>query len=146
MRGGLHVVKQVTKTEKTMAGSKRRKPRRRAARKVASPRRRRSVGGSGKGTGLMIAVGLGAIALLLLTQKPATPTGTYQGQPLPPLQPTGNYTRDSKSQELLSYAAAAGLAVDAIIKLIDRLNTSTDNEVDNIYDHVNTTGDVGNWV
>lgn len=142
--GGLHLVKNVTKstTERVMAGRKRRK--RKAGSIGTAYRRRRSVGRSGSNTGLIIAgVALGALALYLLTKKPETATGTYQNVPLPPLIKTGNYTRDTNTQDIVGYAIAAGLAVDAVIKLIDRLNASKDDDIKNIYDHVNTTGDVG---
>lgn len=144
---GLKLVKAVNKTtsEQVLAGKRRRKRSRRRVGSIGRAPRRRSVGRRGSNTGLLVGLGLGALALILLTNK-QQPTGTYQGVQLPPLQQTGNYTRDNKAQELISYAAAAGLAVDAIIKLIDRLNMSNDNEVSNIYDHVNTTGDVGAWV
>lgn len=143
---GLHLVKNVTKTtnERVMAGRKRRK---RRAGSIGTAYRRRSVGRSGSNTGLIIAaVGLGAIALLLLSKKSTTTQPAYQYQNLPPLQQTQNYTRNQQSNDLVNYAIAAGLAVNAIADLIDRLNRSNDNEVGNIYDHVNTTGDVGAWV
>jgi hypothetical protein len=144
---GLHLVKNVTKTtnERVMAGKKSRK---RSSGSIGTAyRRRRSVGRSGSNTGLIIAaVGLGAIALLLLSKKNTTTQPQYQYQNLPTLQQTQNYTRNQQSNDLVNYAIAAGLAVNAIADLIERLNRSDDNEVGNIYDHVNTTGDVGAWV
>jgi hypothetical protein len=145
---GRHLIKQVERSsvERVMAGKRRR---RRPARKrrvvMAGTRRRRKVGALG-GNGMLIGLGLGALALYLLTKKSTTTTttpGTYQ---LPPLTPTNNYTRNTQSSDLINYAIAGGLAIDAIIKLIDRLNNSSDQEVSNIYDRVNTTGDFSTYV
>lgn len=141
---GLRLVKNVTKstTERVMAGRKRRK--RKAGSIGTAYRRSRSVGRSGSNTGLILGVvGLGVIALLL--SQTAT-TAQYQNQTFPPLQQTQSYTRNQQSNDLVNYAIAAGLAANAIADLINRLNRSDDNEVGNIYDHVNTTGDIGAWV
>jgi hypothetical protein len=83
------------------------------------------------------------LALYLLTRKTTTTPSTYT---LPPLTQTGNLTRNTQSSDIVNYAIAGGLAIDAIIKLIDRLNNSTDQDVTNIYDHVNATGDVDVYV
>jgi len=129
-----------------MAGKRRR---RRPAKKrrivMAGTRRRRKVGALG-GNGMLIGLGLGALALYLLTKRTggtSYDTGSYQ---LPPLTPTNNNTRNTQSSDLINYAIAGGLAIDAIIKLIDRLNSSSDQEVENIYDRVNTTGDFSTYV
>lgn len=138
-RSGRKVVKQVERrsVERVLAG---RKPARRRKRRVvmAGKSRRRSVGKSGGSKGLLIGLGLGALALFLLSKK-STPT--YSTTNLPPISQTQNYTRNTQANDLVQYAMAAGLAFDAIYKLIDRLNSSGDQEVQNIYDHVNTTGD-----
>jgi hypothetical protein len=144
---GRHLVKQVERSsvERVMTGKRRR---RRSAKKnrvvMAGTRRRRKVGALG-GNGMLIGLGIGALALYLLTKKstPTTTPGTYQ---LPPLTPTNNYTRNTQSTDLINYAIAGGLAIDALIKLIDRLNSSSDQEVANIYDRVNTTGDFSTYV
>lgn len=143
---GRQLIKQVERSsvERVMAG---RRKRRRSSKKrrvvMAGQSRRRKVGGIG-GKGLLIGLGVGALALYLLTKKPATTTpGNYV---LPPLTPTNNYTRNTQSNDLINYAIAGGLAIDAIIKLIDRLNNSSDQEVENIYDRVNTTGDFSTYV
>lgn len=128
-----------------MAGKRRRKGSARKRKVVMAGRsRKRTVGGI-SGTGLLIAGGLGLAAIYLLTKKnsPAAPGGTYT---LPPLATSNNYTRNTQASDLVQYAVAGGLAIDAIIKLIDRLNTSSDQEVDNIYDRVTTTGDFGTYV
>lgn len=140
--GKLHIVKQTTTTQRVMAGRKRRK---RKTGSIGTAYRRRSVGRSGGNTGLIVAaVGLGVVALMLMNKKPTTTQTAYQN--LPQLQQTSSYTRNQQGNDLVNYAIAAGLAVTAIADLIDRLNRSDDNEVSNIYDHVNTTGDVGVWV
>ncbi len=146
---GRHLVKQVERSsvERVMSGKrKRRRTTRRKSRPrvvMAGRRRRgRSVGKIGS-TGLLIGLGVGALALYLLTKKSTTTPSTYT---LPPLTQTSNLTRNTQSSDIINYAIAGGLAIDAIIKLIDRLNTSTDQDVTNIYDHVNATGDVEVYV
>lgn len=144
---GRTLVKQVERSsvERVLAGKTKRRSRPRKRRVVmAGTSRRRSVGKSG-GKGLLIGLGVGALALYLLTRKTTTnyPAGYTN---LPPLSQTQNPTRNNQTNNIINYAIAGGLAIDAIIKLIDRLNTSNDNEVQNIYDHVNTTGDVGVWI
>lgn len=139
---GRKLVKQVERrsVERVMAGKRRRRrsaPRRRVV--MAGSPRRRSVG-KGGGNKLLIGLAIGAAALWFLTKKTATTYPTNYN--LPPLTSTQNYTRNTQSQDLLNYAIAGGLAVDAIIKLIDKLNTSSDQEVQNIYDVVNTTGNL----
>ncbi len=144
---GRRLVKQVEKhsVERVMSGRRRRRRTPTKKRRVVmAGSRRRKVGGLG-GNGLLIGLGIGALALYLITKKsnPATTPGTYT---LPPLNPTNNYTRTTQSNDLVNYAIAGGLAIDAIIKLIDRLNNSNDQEVSNIYDRVNTTGDFSSYV
>lgn len=139
---GRKLVKYVerTSTERVMAG---RKKRRRAPRTIRQAGRR-SVGKSeGSGTKMLLALAVGGALVYFLTKKSTTTAGTYQ---LPPVQQTSNYTRNTQAQNIVQYATAAGLAIDAITSLIDRLNSSSDSEVNDIYDSVNTTGDVGYWV
>lgn len=145
---GKHIVKYVekTSTEKVMNGRKKRSRGKRATKVHVARSSRRSVGradggGSGK---LLIGLGIGALAIYLITRN--TPKQPTYPTTLPQVLQTGNYTRNSQSQDLVNYAIAAGLAVDAISKLIDRLNSSSDQQVQTIYDSVSTTGDVGNWV
>lgn len=104
-------------------------------------RRHRSVGKTDTGMMLPILIGLGA--LYFLTRKPAASQSPII---LPPITQTSNYTRNQQSQNIIAYATAAGLALSAIASLIDKLNKSSDQEVQNIYDDVNTTGDVGVYV
>lgn len=141
---GRRLVKQVTKrsVERVVAGK--RPGRRRHNRKVrmAGAPRRRSVGKTG-GSGLLIGLAIGAAALYFLTKgSGSTPTATYGN--LPPLTQTNNYTRDTQSQQIVNYALAAGLTINAITSLINSLNSSSDNTVNNVYDKVNTTGSLEN--
>jgi hypothetical protein len=126
-----------------MAGRRRRKrsPKKRKV-VMAGSRRRRKVGALG-GNGMLIGLGIGALAIYLLTKKSTPTPGNYQ---LPPLTTTNNQTRNTQSQDIINYAIAGGLALDAIIKLIGLLNNSSDSDVDNIYDNVNTTGDLSVYV
>lgn len=141
-RSGRKVVKQVERrsVERVLTGK--RKVRRRRRRVVMAGRtRRRRVGSNGNGGGmkwlLPVAIGVGALYLLSKKNSPASPGGVYQ---LPPLTNTQNQVRNSQSQDLVNYAVAGGLAIDAIMKLIDKLNTSSDQQVQNIYDVYHTTG------
>lgn len=142
-RSGRKVVKQVERrsVERVLTGK--RKPRRRRRRVVMAGRtRRRRVGSNGNGGGgmkwlLPVAIGVGALWFLSRKNVPASPGGVYQ---LPPLTNTQNQVRNTQSQDLVNYAVAGGLAIDAIMKLIDKLNTSSDQQVQNIYDVYHTTG------
>jgi hypothetical protein len=146
---GRKLIKQVEKrsVERVMSGKRKRRRKRSGTPKkrkvVMAGSRRRSVGGLGK-NGLLIGLGIGAIAFYLLTKK-STPTYP-PGYQLPPLATTNNQTRNTQSNDIINYAIAGGLAIDAIIKLIGLLNSSNDQEVENIYDNVNTTGDLSVYV
>lgn len=97
---------------------------------------------------MLVGLAIGAGAYLLLSNMNRTPTypsGGYTGG-LNNLIQTQNQTRNTQSQDILNYAMAAGLAANAIASLIERLNSSSDSDVKQIYDHVSTTGDVGVWV
>jgi len=66
-----------------------------------------------------------------------------QGQPAPVTQPsglvsTGNQYRDATAQRILAYAAAAGIAADAIAKLIQSLNRASDQDVNQIEDAIDS--------
>jgi hypothetical protein len=89
----------------------------------------------------LIGVGLGALAIYLLTRTPAG--GTYN---LPPVTQTQNLTRNNQANDIVQYAVAGGLAIDAIIKLIGLLNSSSDSEVADIHETVHTTGDLGIYI
>lgn len=138
---GRKLVKQVERSsvERVMAGRRRRKRAPARKRRVVMAGRRRSVSGKGSGSKLLIGLAIGAAAIYFLTKK--TTSSTYPtNYQLPPLTQTGNYTRNTQSQDIVNYALAAGLAIDAITKLIDKLNTSSDQEVQNTYDVINTSG------
>lgn len=138
---GLQVVRVVqTKTAERRVGR-----RRVSKRRVGNNGGGNGGGGGRSNTGLMLGIGIAALGVILLTrrQQPTYPAG-YQN--LPPVQQTGNLTRDTQARNIIQYAMAAGLAITAISNLIDRLNRSDDQQVSNIYNDVNTTGDLGNWV
>lgn len=145
--GKRHTVRQLQRTSivKVVSGVKRRRTRRvqhRPHRMAGS--RRRSVSGKG-GSNTLLLLGAAALAFYVWN-KSKTPTYYPNTAGLPPLSQTSNYLRNDQSNTIVQYALAAGLAVDAITKLIDRLNASDDNDIKNIYDHVTTTGDVGVYV
>lgn len=115
-------------------------------RKVGSPKptRRRMAGkGNGGGNGLKkllpvaLLVGAGLLLWKAFSPKaPAVPPGA------PPLTTTGNQVRNQQSQDIVAYAMAAGMAFDAITKLINSLNQRGDNEVQYIYDELDRGGDL----
>ena len=128
----------VIRTRARVAGHKRKPRRKRGAvtRYVNRPRRRR-VGQSSATSGLMPVVLIGGLVLLAyaLLRK--------QGQPAPVTQPsglvsTGNQYRDATAQRILAYAAAAGIAADAIAKLIQSLNRASDQDVNQIEDAIDS--------
>lgn len=145
-----HVVRQVQRTSVVRVVTGKRKPRKRKRAKrrrsvvMAGRSRSRSVGKK-SGSGLLIGLGIGALAIYLLSKK--STTTAYPNYPaLPPLTQTSNYQRNDQTNSIVNYALAAGLAVDAITKLINTLNNSDDSQVKQIYDNVETTGDIGVYV
>lgn len=104
--------------------------------RVAVPKRRRI---AGQGLTLKkilpwVIVG-GAAYLLWKTYKDKEGQQPTTNQP-PPLVTTTNPVRNQQSQDLVNYAIAGGLAVDAIIKLINSLNKKGDAEVNNLFNSV----------
>lgn len=119
-------------------GKKRTTRKRATTRKVSGQSRRRSVGKKDK---TLLVLGLGALAVgaVYLATRNNRST-SYQGQPLPPLQQTGNATRDQQSNNILQWAMAGGMALSAITQLIAQLNHGSDQEVDSIYKDTVTGG------
>lgn len=105
--------------------------------KVASPRRRRMAGGGGFKKFMPFLL-LGGAALILWQvlkpKQPQLPAGA------PPLIQTQNQYRNQQTNEILQYALAGGLALDAITKLINALNNRSDADIQNVYDDVNQGG------
>lgn len=108
--------------------------------KVSRPRRHR-MAGSGGGSGMkkiMPFVLLGGAALILWyvmrPKQPQLPAGA------PPLVQTTNQVRNQQTNQILQYALAGGLALDAITKLINALNNRSDTDIQNIYDNVDQGG------
>lgn len=112
----------------------------RSGRKVGTVKRRSSNGGGGISTNkILLLGGLALGAYLLLKPKdtaPKLPAGA------PPLVTTTNPVRNTQANDILTYAAAGGLAIDAIIKLITALNSSSDNDVKDIYDNIQSGGGI----
>lgn len=139
------------KREVSRVGAVRRKKVRAAHRRVTRTRkrkvgavRRRSNGGSGISTTKMLLLGgLAVGAYLLLKPKTSTPTGAATVVPgAPPLVTTTNPVRNTQANEIVAYAAAGGLAIDAIIKLINAINSSPDTDVKAVYDNINSGGGI----
>lgn len=120
---------------------KRRSTRKRSVKVV----KRRRVGARG-GKSIMpvlavAAIGLGAIWLLTKNKTTTPPPGGY-----PPLVATGNTGRDQTSQNILNYAMAAGLATDAIIKLIQALNNKSDADIQKVAQTIDAGGGIPDWI
>lgn len=128
-------------------------------RKRAAPRRKRAsyrvthtvrrvgrTGGSDMKNLLMIgALGLGAY-LLFKGSKTTTQTAANSVYPsAPPLNLTGNTSRDSQAQNIIAWATAGGMAVDSIIKLINSLNNKSDAQVSEIHNDINSGAGVPDW-
>lgn len=94
-----------------------------------------SGGGMKKVMPFVLLAGAALIAWHLLKPKqPQLPAGA------PPLVQTGNQLRNQQTNEILQYALAGGLAIEAITKLIQSLNTRNDTDIRQIYDEVNHGG------
>lgn len=145
VRNRRRVVRQTQRMSlvRVVSGKKVKRTRRKKRRVIMAGRRRRAVGKKG-GSGLLIGLGIGALAIYLMSRPK---TQTYPTYPqLPPLTQTQNYQRNDQTSSILNYALAAGLAVNAITALIDKLNNSDDQQIKNIYDHVETTGSIPDYV
>jgi hypothetical protein len=124
-------VRRVVRSVKTV-GTRRRRTRRKPVKRVA---RRRRVGGTGGMNMLVPVLALGALgvgAYLLLKPKPASTQ----------LQYTGNPARDNSASNILAWATAAGIGVNAIAALIQSLNRKTDAEVQQAAASVDQYGDL----
>lgn len=113
-------------------------------RKVGATKKKQSSGGGISTEKILLLGGLAVGAYLLLkpkSDKLQLPAGT------PPLVTTTNPVRNTQANDILTYAAAGGLAIDAIIKLINSLNSSSDSDVQDVYDNINSGGGIpSGWV
>lgn len=100
---------------------------RRAIRKAARARTaKRRVYGS-KGSNLVPIIGIAALALIAYQMFKPSPINPQQYG----YQPTSNVNRNTAASNILSYAMAAGLTVNAITQLINAINNSSDAKVIN---------------
>lgn len=113
-------------------------------RKVGATKKRQSSGGGISTNKLLLLGGLAVGAYLLLkpkSDKVQLPAGA------PPLVTTTNPVRNTQANDILTYAAAGGLAIDAIIKLINSLNSSSDSDVQAVHDNINSGGGIPDvWI
>lgn len=99
---------------------------------------RRRVSGVGKmdmGTIALVA-GAAIVGIALLSKKSAPQNPQY-----PPLISSGNLQTDTKAQQVVAYAQSAGLALDAITRLINAIN-SNPAHADRIYDSIQQGGGI----
>jgi hypothetical protein len=54
-------------------------------------------------------------------------------------------TRDSQAQKIIAWATAGGLAIDAIAKLIQSLNQSSDTTINQLSDNIDTGAGVPDY-
>lgn len=76
--------------------------------------------------------GIGLLAYKLISDRPAANSQQYM--------PTGNYQRDNSAANILAWATAGGIAINAIANLIQMLNSKSDNEVVNASQQVQNSG------
>ena len=119
-----------------------RKRRRKAHRKVSGTGKRRRSSGSGISTNKILLLGGLALGAYLLL-KPKDTQHTVPGAP--PLVTTTNPVRNTQANEIVAYAAAGGLALDAIIRLIESLNKKEDSEIQDVYNYTDANGDIPPW-
>lgn len=138
-----------TRTVVVVSGTVRhkRKPHRKRKRskyKVTHSVRRVSGSGGGiKPKDLLLIGGIGLAAWLLMKPKTSTTTNVPAGSP--PLQLTANPTRDNQAQQILAWATAGGIALNAITDLIKSLNTKSDAQVSAIYQSIDSGSGVPEW-
>lgn len=119
------------RTVVVVAGTRTRKRRRSYSRKAA-PRRRR-VGASGKDKFIQtLVIGGLAVGLIVAFTRSRQQQTTYV--------PTGDPYRDSKAQQILSYAQAAGATIQQISNLINTINQSSNSQLDSIDASVRSGG------
>lgn len=117
-----------------------RKRRRSAAPKRRMAGTRRRVGGSGKKSNILpivLAVGAGILLWKALGNKQQSPPPGA-----PPLVSTANQVRNQQANDILQYAMAAGLTLDAITRLIKNLNTKGDADVNYYYNTIDSGGQI----
>lgn len=109
----------------------------------APVKRHRMAGNGGNGGGMKNLLTLGLLVLggfllwkAMKSNSSTLPPGT------PPLYQSTNQVRNTQSNDIVQYAIAAGLTIDAISRLIQNLNSSDDQSVSNIYDELDRGGEL----
>lgn len=143
-------VKKVSRPRKRIAavsGVKTRRRRSRPRYKVTHKVRRVGAsGGGGMSTNTLLMLGGLAIgAYFLLRPKSATTATVTQVPGAPPLQLTTNQQRNNQAAEIIAWATAGGMAIDAVIKLINSLNTKSDAQVSQVYGSIAGGDGVPEW-
>lgn len=114
------------------------------SRRTVGAARRRSVSGKSN-LGMMLGIGALALGAWYIYNQSKKPQLTYPNLNQALLQ-TNNVQRNQQTSDIVSYAVAAGFAVDAITKLIDSLNKKSDSEVNQITSSINATGEIPSYV
>lgn len=141
--------KRMTRTVVVVAGThpKRKRRRSRPRYKVSHKVRRvRGTGGGGIKTKDLLLFGGIAIGGYLLYKSMNKATSTITPVTgAPPLVLTSNQQRNDQSQQIIAWATAGGMALDAITRLIQSLNTKSDSQVSSISASIANGSGVPGW-
>lgn len=130
---------------KAKVGTRRRRKRSRPRYKVTHKVRRVSGSGGGMKTKDLLLVGALAVGGVLLYKAINKPSQTTPVQGAPPLNLTGNTSRDSQASQIIAWATAGGMALNAIANLITSLNNKSDAQVSAIHSSIAGGDGVPDW-
>jgi hypothetical protein len=124
--------RKVTRVVSIKVAPVKRRRRRSAPKKVTRRRARVSGGGKDRLIQTLAIAGLGIGLLVAFTRQ--------RQQTYPMYTNTGNNYRDSRAQQILQIAQQAALSATQIYNLINRINTSSDAQLDQMYQSANSGG------
>lgn len=102
------------------------------------------VGNTGSSSMVPLLLGAAGVGLLFLLFKNRNTTPANY----PPVNYayTGNQTRDTQAQKIIAWATAGGLAIEAITKLIQSLNQSSDSQIQQYSDNIDVGAPVPDYL
>lgn len=116
--------------------------RRKTVYKVRRVGARRAGSGGFSLTPLLVLAGVGIVGYKLLSKKKEDTPNTNT-EPLPQIRQTSNPVRDQASNDIVQWAQAAGIAVNALAELIKSLNSKSDAEVISMRNNIDGNGGGG---